>query len=65
MHGKKQQMILSLKMVSAEKLDLFVPEAAVEICFWKYIFWKSLKNIYKEAHLDKILEKYLKEFIFY
>ena len=30
MHDKKSQMILSLKMVSAEKLDLFVPEAVVE-----------------------------------
>ena len=48
MHGKKPQMILSLKMVSAEKLDLFVPEATVEMCPWKYIFWKSLKNICKE-----------------
>ena len=32
MHDKKSQMILSLKMVSAEKLDLFIPKAAVEIC---------------------------------
>ena len=48
MHGKNPQMILSLKMVSAEKLDLFVPEATVEMCPWKYIFWKSLKNICKE-----------------
>ena len=32
MHGKKSQIILSLKMVNTEKLDLFVPEAAVEMC---------------------------------
>ena len=29
--GKKLQMILRLNMVSAEKLNLFVPEAAVEM----------------------------------
>ena len=55
MHGKKSQMILSLKTVSAEKLDLFVPETAVEMSSWKYIFWKSLKNICKGAHLGKII----------
>ena len=32
-YGKKSQMTLSLRMVSAEKLNLFVPEAAVEMCF--------------------------------
>ena len=52
-------MILSLKMVSAEKLDLFVPEAAMKMCSWKYIFWKSLKNICKETHLGKIKAKSL------
>ena len=31
MRSKKLQMILSLNRVSAEKLNLFVPEAAVEI----------------------------------
>ena len=48
MHDINSQMTLSLKMMSAKKLDLFVTEAAVEMCSWKYIFWKSLKNICKE-----------------
>ena len=55
MRGKKLQMILSLNMVSAEKLNLFVPEAAVEIFSWKYMFWKSLKNICKGARLGKMI----------
>ena len=41
--------------MSAEKLDLFAPEAAVKMCSWNYIFWKSVNNICEVAHLGKTI----------